>query len=39
MKLAIRKQSVYKMKVKRSRTVFLEREGDVTMLLIIMCIS
>ena len=39
MKLAIGKQSVYKMKVKRSRTVFPEREGDVTMLLIIMCTS
>ena len=39
MKLAIGKQSVYKMKVKRSRTVCPEREGDVTMLLIIMCTS
>ena len=35
MKLAIGKQSVCKMKMKRSRTIFPEREGDVTMLLII----
>ena len=37
--IAIGKQSVYKMKVKRSRTVFPERECNVTMLLIIMCTS
>ena len=36
MKLAIEKQSVYKMKLKRLRTIFPEREGDETMLLIIM---
>ena len=35
MKLVIGKQSVCKVKMKRSRTIFPEREGDVTMLLII----
>ena len=39
MKLAIEKRSVCKMKVKRSRMIFPEREGDVTMLLVIIYTS